>query len=99
MHPSTRQAWKVEVWMKVDDGDVFLALIKRAGFTGASLARSVNCSRATISYLARGERTCTPTLAHKIAEALEVPLKVIFTTSVSRTALRPSSNASQKKAA
>lgn len=97
--PIPRQAWKVEVWMQVEDGEIFEKLMKKRGFTQASLARSVRCSRPMIGYLIRGERNCTPTLAHRIAEALELPLEVIFLTSVSRDGVRSSASTSRRTAA
>lgn len=90
---------RVVIWLKVEDEDVFRAFVKRAGFNGATLARTVGCSSPMISLLARGQRTCTADLAEKIAEALGVPRDVLFLRRVSRKASEPSSSPIRRKAA
>lgn len=54
------------------------------GFSMARLARYSGCSKSFISHLTAGRKTtCTPELAQRIAEALEVPLAILFMPSVS----------------
>lgn len=90
--------WKVESWMFVDTPDIFRVMVKKRGFTGASLARSVGCSPAMISYLIHGERTCTADLALRISEALEVPLESLFKPGTSRKPLDGSTRPLQRAA-
>lgn len=48
-------------------------------FSLARLARYADCSKGFISHLLSGRRSsCTPILAERIAEALNVPVTVLF---------------------
>ena len=45
----------------------------------SAVARSAGCSKSFISHLLAGrKKTCTPRLAERIAESLEVPLEILF---------------------
>jgi len=51
----------------------------RRDFSMARLARYSGCSKSFISHLLAGRKTtCTPELAQRIAEALEVPVTLLF---------------------
>lgn len=48
-------------------------------FSLGRLARYADCSKGFISHLLAGRRSsCTPHLAERIAEALNVPLEILF---------------------
>jgi transcriptional regulator with XRE-family HTH domain len=56
----------------------------RRNFSMARLARYSGCSKSFISHLVAGRKTtCTPELAERIAEALEVPVTLLFVPSES----------------
>lgn len=72
--------------MKLTSPDTLRALMDQRGFSYERLARYAGCSKSFISHLAAGRKTsCTPMLAENIAEALEVPLSILFVDSVSAT--------------
>jgi transcriptional regulator with XRE-family HTH domain len=55
------------------------ALMEQYNFSLGRLARYADCSKGFISHLLSGRRSsCTPELAARIAEALNVPLEVLF---------------------
>jgi len=65
--------------MRLISPDTLRALMDQKGFTGARLARAAGKSGAFISQLRNGVRkTCKPETARHIAEALEVPLTILF---------------------
>lgn len=56
--------------------------VKRIGLD--RLSRSAGCHRSFISHLVSGRRTsCKPLTAERIAEALEVPVEILFDPKVS----------------
>lgn len=60
------------------------ALMEQYNFSLARLARYADCSKGFVSHLLAGRRSsCTPELAGRIAEALNVPLEVLFDPRVS----------------
>lgn len=76
-------------WMKLQSKDTLLALIGQRRFSYERLARYAGCSKSFISHLTSGRKsTCTPELAHRIAEALEVPVEVLFVASESTNSVR-----------
>lgn len=77
---STRRArWPKGSWMKLTSPDTMRALMHQRGFSYDRLARYAGCSKGFISHLTSGRKsTCTPALAENIAEALDVPLRVLF---------------------
>lgn len=75
--------------MKIKSGDTFSALMRsQEVVSNANLARAAGCSSSFISQLRRGKKTCTPALAHRIAEVLEVPTGTLFVPSSSSEAKR-----------
>jgi len=55
------------------------ATMARRGFSMSRLARYAGCSKSMVGHLASGHKTsCTPDLAVRIAEALDVPTELLF---------------------
>lgn len=70
--------------MKLKSADTLRALMEQDDFSLARLARYAGCSKGFISHLLSGRRTsCTTELGTKIAEALDVPVAVLFEVRVS----------------
>lgn len=73
--------------MRLTSADTLRALMAQREFSVGRLARYAGCSKGFISHLTSGRRrTCTPQLAERIAEALDVPLPILFTPSTSNGA-------------
>jgi transcriptional regulator with XRE-family HTH domain len=65
--------------MRLQSGDTLKALMQQRGFSMARLGRYAGCSKTFIHGLCSGDkRSCTPQLGERIAEALDVPLRVLF---------------------
>lgn len=76
--------WPKGTWMRLQSGDTLRALMGQKNFSMERLARYSGCSKSFISHLVAGRKTtCTPPLAERIAEALEVPIGILFVESVS----------------
>lgn len=76
---ATRKKWPKGTWMELTSSDTLKALMAQRGFSYERLARYAGCSKSFISHLVRGrKKTCTPQLATRIAEALEVPRAILF---------------------
>ncbi len=72
--------------MKLQSADTLRALMAQRGFSFGRLARYAGCTKGFISHLTSGRRsTCTPELAERLAEALDVPVGLLFVPSVSPT--------------
>lgn len=72
--------------MRLKSADTLRALMEQDGFSLARLARYAGCSKGFISHLLSGRRTsCTPELGTKLAEALSVPVSVLFDVRLSPT--------------
>lgn len=70
--------------MRLASAATLRALMEQRDMSLGRLARYAGCSKGFISHLLSGRRnTCTPGLAERIAEALEVPLELLFVASVS----------------
>jgi transcriptional regulator with XRE-family HTH domain len=71
-------------WMRLQSPDTLRALMAQRSFSMERLARYSGCSKSFVSHLTSGRKsTCTPELAGRIAEALEVPLEILFVPHVS----------------
>ncbi len=69
--------------MQLTSAATLRALIKQRGFSLGQLAQQAGCSKGFISHLLAGRRTtCTPPLAARIAKSLNVPLNLLFTSSL-----------------
>jgi transcriptional regulator with XRE-family HTH domain len=76
--------WPKGTWMRLQSSDTLRALMAQKSFSLERLARYAGCSKSFISHLTSGRKaTCSPELAERIAEALEVPLAVLFLPSAS----------------
>lgn len=65
--------------MRLTHPPTLKALIDRAGLSNRRLAAGAGCSPTFINSLANGHKTgVTPELAERIAEALDVPLDLLF---------------------
>lgn len=65
--------------MRLRSADILKAFMDDKQFSMARLARYADCSKSFIGHLASGHKTsCTPELATRIAEALDVPLVALF---------------------
>ena len=76
-----QRRWPKGTWMKLQSPDLLRSLMEdeRRNFSMARLARYSGCSKSFISHLVAGRKsTCTPDLAHRIAEALDVPTELLF---------------------
>lgn len=61
------------------------ALMTQRGRSYRWLARAAGCSCGFVSHLCSGrKKTCTPELATRIAEALDVPVELLFGMSTPR---------------
>ena len=70
--------------MKLRSAEVLRAFMKQKDFSMQRLATYSSCSKSFIGFLANGSKTsCTPKLAERIAEALDVPVEVLFERKVS----------------
>lgn len=71
--------WPRGTWMQLQSQDTLRALMEQRKLSMQRLARYAGCSKSMISHLTSGRKsTCTPPLAERIAEALDVPLEVLF---------------------
>lgn len=65
--------------MQLSSPDMLAATIRRRGLSLADLARQCGCSKSMVGHLTTGHKTtCTPDLAERIADALDVPLELLF---------------------
>lgn len=96
----SRKRWPKGAWVKLTSADTLTALIAQRTLSYATLARYAGCSKGFVSHLTSGRRTtCTPQLAERIAEALQVPLELLFVPSVSLTKSQPSRTVARETAA
>jgi transcriptional regulator with XRE-family HTH domain len=66
-------------WMQLQSRDTLRALMDQRGLSLDRLARYAGCSKSMISHLTAGrKKTCSTKLGERIAEALDVPLEVLF---------------------
>ena len=65
--------------MQLTSPDTLRALMAQRGMSYDRLARYAGVSKGFISHLTAGRKaTCTPKTAREIAEALDVPLAILF---------------------
>lgn len=70
--------------MKLKSHETLRALMNQDGFSMGRLARYAGCSKGFISHLLAGRRnSCTAELGARIAEALGVPVEILFAVSMS----------------
>lgn len=74
-----RQRYPKGTWMKLRSKDILVAYMEDKGFSCQRLAIYAQCSKSFIGFLRNGDKTsCSPELALRIAEALDVPLVGLF---------------------
>lgn len=79
-----RRRWPKGTWMRLESGEILRAWMRRRRVSERTLARYAGCSRAMIGHLLHERKTtCTPQLAERIAEALDVELSSLFTPKMS----------------
>lgn len=84
-----RRRYPKGTWMKLRSKDILIAFMEDKGFSAQRLATYSGCSKSMIGHLRSGHKTsCTPALAERIAEALDVPLVAIFDERVSASSGR-----------
>lgn len=79
-HPIRRpQRYPKGTWMKIRSKDILIAFMEDKNFSTQRLATYAGCSKSMVGHLRSGHKTsCTPRLAQRIAEALDVPLVALF---------------------
>ena len=74
--------------MKLKSAELLRAFVgpeETKKISGRKLARGAGCHPSFIDHLLQGRRTsCTPIMANRIAEILEVPLEVLFMPTIPR---------------
>lgn len=85
-----RTRWPKGAWMRLQSPETLAALMRQRDIGLGRLARYVGCSKGFMSHLTSGRRsTCAPVTATRIAEALDVPLEILFVPSVPVADRRP----------
>lgn len=88
MHRNRR--WPRGTYMRLISTDRLRAFVgpePDKKMSGRRLARAIGCHPSYIQHLLAGRsRTAKPVTAQRIAEALEVPLEILFTPSIPRAA-------------
>lgn len=71
--------WPKGTWMRLTSGNLLRALMDAKRLSNADVALHAKVGRTFISALTNERKTsCTPQVAERIAERLEVPLEVLF---------------------
>ena len=84
-----RKRWPKGTWMRLTSGKILRGLMDAKRLSNADVALSAGVGRTFISALVNERRTsCTPIVAERIAERLEVPLEVLFAPRASATSGR-----------
>lgn len=74
-----RKHWPKGTWMRLKSGSLLRELMNTKGLSNADVAMSSGVGRTFVSALVNERRTsCTPRVAERIAERLQVPLEVLF---------------------
>lgn len=81
--------WPKGTWMRLTSGKILRGLMDAKHLSNEDVARHAGVGRTFISALVNERRTsCTPKVAERIAERLEVPLEVLFAPRMSATSGR-----------
>ena len=74
-----RKRWPEGTWMRLTSGKILRGLMDTKRLSNADVAIAAGVGRTFVSALVNERRTsCTPKVAVRIAERLEVPLEVLF---------------------
>jgi transcriptional regulator with XRE-family HTH domain len=80
---TTRSRWPKGAWMTLTSANALREIMIEKGLSYAELARAAGVSKGFISHLVKARRkTCTPLVAYRIVERLDVPLSDFFVPSV-----------------
>lgn len=84
MAHNRHRRWPKGSWMRLISRDTLKALMAQKDFSRRRLARYCGLpGSGMIDHLVDGRKTsCTPQLAERIAEALDVPLDLLFAASL-----------------
>lgn len=75
-----RKRWPKGTWMRLNSGALLRELMNTKGLSNQDVALHAGVGRTFISALTNERRTsCTPAVAERIAERLQVPVIVLFT--------------------
>lgn len=89
-----RKRWPKGTWMRLTSGKILRGLMDTKRLSNADVALAAGVGRTFISALVVERRTsCTPKVAERIAERLEVPLEVLF---VPKTSAASGSNSKRE---
>lgn len=92
-----RKRWPKGTWMRLTSGKILRGLMDMHRISNADLGLAAGVGRTFISALVNERRTsCTPKVAERIAERLQVPLQVLFVPKTSAVSVR---NVKNRKAA
>lgn len=81
--------WPKGTWMRLTSGKILRGLMDAKRLSNADVAAHAGVGRTFISALVNDRRSsCTPRVAERIAERLEVPLEVLFVPRASATSGR-----------
>lgn len=84
MRHTHQRRWPKGTWMRLQSPELLRSLMARREMSLGTLARYAGCSKSFVSHLTGGrKKTCTPRLAERIAEALDVPVDLLFVPSTS----------------
>lgn len=84
-----KRRWPKGTWMRLASPDTLKALMAQKHFSLDRMARYAGCSKGMVSHLTSGrKRSCSADLAVNIAEALEVPLEILFVPQLSTSSAR-----------
>lgn len=84
-----KRRWPKGTWMRLTSPDTLKALMAQRQFSLDRMARYAGCSKGMVSHLTSGrKRSCSAQLAENIAEALEVPLEILFVPQVVTSSAR-----------
>lgn len=87
-------------WMKLRSPETLRALMEQDDFSLGRLARYAGCHKSFIAHLLAGRRKCCTTkLGLRIAEALDVPVSVLFEVHKSPTSTSKGKQQRSKRAA
>ena len=96
----SRKRWPTGTWMKLISGNRLRNIMDKHDLSNADVALSAGVGRTFISALVNGRRSsCTPKVAERIAERLQVPLDVLFVPRVTADSGRGAAAKSRKKVA
>lgn len=89
--------WPKGTWMRLTSGKILRGLMDTKNLSNHDLALHAGVGRTFISALVNERRTsCSPKVAERLAERLEVPLEVLF---VAKTSAVSSRNANPRQGA